>query len=89
MRLRVSPPALARDRYSAQEGPLRNGGEVGREPRVRQNVMLELGYFIGVLGRENVCMAVPPRSGVPVDLGQTVDLRRHQLPQRSITRDVM
>lgn len=25
------------------------------EPRVRQNVLLELGYFIALLGRENVC----------------------------------
>jgi predicted nucleotide-binding protein len=33
-------------------------------PRARQNVMLELGYFIGLLGRENVCAL--ERGGVEI-----------------------
>ena len=36
------------------EGALR-GEEGGRSPRARQNVIFELGFFIGRLGRERVC----------------------------------
>jgi predicted nucleotide-binding protein len=36
-------------------------------PRVRQNVMLELGYFIGVLGRENVCALTVGQLEIPSD----------------------
>jgi hypothetical protein len=37
------------------EGRLR-GDETALEPRARQNVVMELGYFIGKLGRRRVCV---------------------------------
>jgi predicted nucleotide-binding protein len=35
--------------YSVKKGPK------SAEPRARQNVILELGYFVGLLGRDCVC----------------------------------
>ena len=35
------------------EGRAKSGGDLA--PRARQNVVLELGYFVGKLGRNNVC----------------------------------
>ena len=40
----------------------------GDEPRPRQNVVLELGYFIGRLGRENVCVLMESGLQMPSDL---------------------
>lgn len=37
------------------------------EPRVRQNVLLELGYFIALLGRENVCALKRGTVEIPSD----------------------
>lgn len=37
------------------------------EPRVRQNVLLELGYFMGRLGRENVCALKEGEIEIPTD----------------------
>jgi len=37
------------------------------EPRVRQNVLLELGYFIGHLGREKVCALKHGALEIPSD----------------------
>ena len=37
------------------------------EPRVRQNVLLELGYFIGKLGRSKVCVLVRGDVTIPSD----------------------
>jgi predicted nucleotide-binding protein len=39
-----------------------------RNPRARQNVILELGYFIGALGRRRVCALKGPGVEVPSDL---------------------
>jgi predicted nucleotide-binding protein len=39
-----------------------------RHPRARQNVILELGYFIGKLGRDKVCPILVPRVETPSDI---------------------
>jgi len=46
------------------------GAAKGEEPkpRARQNVILELGYFIGALGRENVCALHKGGVELPSDL---------------------
>lgn len=41
------------------------GGEL--EPRARQNVLLELGYFIGRLGRAKVCALKRGELEIPSD----------------------
>jgi predicted nucleotide-binding protein len=38
------------------------------QPRARQNVVLELGYFTGKLGRQRVCALFKPGMEVPSDL---------------------
>ena len=37
-------------------------------PRARQNVILELGYFIGILGREKVCVFIESGIETPSDI---------------------
>lgn len=51
------------------EGCVR-GGDI--EPRARQNVLLELGYFIGRLGRENICALKRGQVEVPSDFAGVV-----------------
>lgn len=46
------------------------GGEL--EPRVRQNVLLELGYFIGALGRDKVCALKSGSVDIPTDFAGVV-----------------
>jgi predicted nucleotide-binding protein len=46
------------------------GGEL--EPRARQNVLLELGYFIGRLGREKVCALKRGDLEIPSDFAGAV-----------------
>ena len=46
------------------------GGEL--EPRVRQNVLLELGYFIGALGRDKVCAIKSGDVDIPTDFAGVV-----------------
>lgn len=36
-------------------------------PRVRQNVLIELGYFLGVLGRDRVCALIKGEVEIPSD----------------------
>jgi predicted nucleotide-binding protein len=42
------------------------------KPRARQNVVLELGYFIGRLGRERVCALTRGDIELPSDFGGVV-----------------
>jgi predicted nucleotide-binding protein len=46
------------------------GGDI--QPRARQNVLLELGYFIGRLGRARVCALKRGDVEVPSDFGGVV-----------------
>ncbi|WP_443696844.1 TIR domain-containing protein [Pseudomonas sp.] len=46
------------------------GGEL--EPRVRQNVLLELGYFLGALGRDKVCALKSGNVDIPTDFAGVV-----------------
>ena len=46
------------------------GGTIA--PRARQNVMLELGYFIGLLGRQNVCAFKRGDVEIPSDFAGVV-----------------
>ena len=47
-------------------GSARRGGK--SKPRARQNVILELGYFLGALGRSRVCALVDGQVELPSDL---------------------
>jgi len=51
-------------------GKAKNSDEL--EPRVRQNVLLELGYFFGRLGRENVCALKRGNVEIPSDFAGVV-----------------
>jgi predicted nucleotide-binding protein len=44
-----------------------NIGDADRHPRARQNVILELGYFMGRLGRSRVCALYKPGVELPSD----------------------
>lgn len=48
------------------EGRLR-GGDNEYKPRARQNVIFELGYFAGVLGRHRVCALMKEDVEIPSD----------------------
>lgn len=52
------------------EGRGKNAGQL--EPRARQNVLLELGYFIGRLGREHVCALKRGEVEIPSDFAGVV-----------------
>ena len=54
-------------------GCLRNEQKtIGLVPRARQNVLIELGFFFGRLGRERVCLLREPSVEVPSDLSGIV-----------------
>lgn len=50
------------------------GGKLGEplEPRARQNVLLELGYFMGKLGRGNVCVLRKGNVSIPTDFAGAI-----------------
>ena len=50
----------------------RAAGQDRLEPRARQNVLLELGYFIARLGRENVCALKKGNVEIPSDFAGVV-----------------
>ena len=41
-------------------------------PRARQNVVFELGYFMGKLGRDRVCLLLKDQVELPSDIGGIV-----------------
>jgi len=47
-------------------GRAKDGGDL--QPRPRQNVVLELGYFIGARGRKNVCVLMSQGVEMPTDI---------------------
>jgi predicted nucleotide-binding protein len=51
------------------EGCVKGGTPV---PRARQNVVLELGYFVGRLGRDRVCALKRGEVEIPSDFGGVV-----------------
>ncbi len=48
------------------------GGEKNLKPRARQNVIFELGYFIGALGRKHVCALTKGDVEIPTDFAGVV-----------------
>jgi predicted nucleotide-binding protein len=52
------------------EGKAKGAGSL--EPRARQNVLFELGYFIGSLGRERVCALLRDEVTIPSDFDGVV-----------------
>lgn len=49
------------------------------QPRARQNVLLELGYFLGKLGRSRVCVLQKGQVDVPSDWGGVINERYDDL----------
>ena len=63
-------------------------GAGGLQPRARQNAIFELGFFVGRLGRENVCVVADPNLEIPSDYRGVViiefdpaDQWKHKLTQ--------
>lgn len=64
---RNSEVAFAVVLLSSDDVGARKSSKPKLQPRARQNVILELGYFIGKLGRERVCALVRGPLEVPSD----------------------
>ncbi len=68
---------------------LERGGLV---PRARQNVLIELGFFFGRLGRDHVCLLKEPGVEIPSDLSGIVytqiDLRANSDWQGQLIREL-
>lgn len=60
------------------------------QPRARQNVLLELGYFIGKLGRHNVCALRKGNVEVPSDFSGVVyiDLDAHGAWKQGLAKEL-
>ncbi len=53
-------------------GTLKDKEDDELNPRARQNVVFELGYFMGKLGRERVCLLLKDQVELPSDIGGIV-----------------
>lgn len=60
------------------EGGLKGGP---MKPRARQNVLLELGYFIGLLNRDRVCALVKGEVEIPSDWAGVINTHYDDLSQ--------
>ena len=56
-------------------GALKNKADKKSNPRARQNVIFELGYFIGKLGRERVCAILKGDVELPSDINGVIYVR--------------
>jgi len=50
-------------------GGIKGSDPTALRPRARQNVVFELGYFVGRLGRDRVCALYEPEVEMPSDFG--------------------
>jgi predicted nucleotide-binding protein len=50
-------------------GGVKGSDPAALRPRARQNVIFELGYFVGSLGRDRVCALYEPEVEMPSDFG--------------------
>lgn len=62
-----------------------NGTQDNLSPRARQNVILELGYFIGKLGRERVCVLHKGKVELPSDISGVLFLPFNQSVKETYT----
>ena len=66
-----------------------NGGKLA--PRARQNVILELGYFLAHLGQAKVCALITPDLETPSDFDGIVYIRMNdeQRWQQELKRELL
>ena len=66
------------------------GGKAGEDakPRARQNVLLELGYFLGKLGRERVVLLHDGEAEIPSNLAGVLTVRSSQDWRISLLREL-
>lgn len=69
------------------EGRLR-ASEGEPRPRARQNVIFELGYFIGLLGREKVAVLYESNVEIPSDFGGVVYIQMDQDWKFGLSREL-
>ena len=64
--------------------------EVIEKPRARQNVILELGFFIGKLGRERVCALKTAELEIPSDFGGVVytEMDKHEAWKMNLAKEL-
>ena len=71
-------------------GALKNKEDDELNDRARQNVVFELGYFMGKLGRERVCLLLKDQVELPSDIGGVVyiDMDAHGAWRETLRREI-
>ena len=71
-------------------GALKNKEDGDLNPRARQNVVFELGYFMGKLGRERVCLLLKDQVEFPSDIGGMVytNMDTHGAWKQKISQEI-